>query len=93
MRKYVIAAAMALASTGAYAIDIVNQDSQDVTVSVYPTEAGPVTFRMKPGEVKRDACPQTVCDVYVGAENGEWTATSNMNDKVTIQGGKPALGR
>jgi hypothetical protein len=88
MRKYIVAAAVVLASTGAYALDIQNQDGADLKVTVFPQDSGPVSFTLKAGEAKKNACSKTICEVMLGTESGEWVATSNMTEKVVIKGGK-----
>ncbi len=76
-----------LLSAGAYALDVENQDGTAYEVTTAAYDGGPVTFTLKPGEIKRDVCGgQMICNVMIDEKTNEFVA--GTDEHVVIKGGK-----
>lgn len=89
MAKLFTTAAIASAllfSASAYAIDVENQDATEHEVTTASGDGDPVTFKLKPGEIKRNVCGGEICNVMVDSKTNEFEASKEGH--LAIKGGK-----
>lgn len=95
MAKYLTVTALVsalLLPAGAYALDVENQDSQEHVVTWAAGDGGPATFKLKPGEIKRDVCGSgEVCNLMIDDKTREFVG--GVDELVVIKNRKLHIGK